>query len=86
MPVSFDGSDFQAFYQKMTNKYATLESITITGAPTVVGSATVGTLYYNSYSYSGYSTSSYYNSYFKDIPVSSIKNLSYSPSASTSKY
>ena len=86
VPVSFDGSDFQAFYQKMTNKYATLESITITGAPTVVGSATVGTLYYNSYSYSGYSTSSYYNSYFKDIPVSSIKNLSYSPSASTSKY
>lgn len=79
VPVSFDGSDFQAFYQKMTNKYATLESITITGAPTVVGSATVGTLYYNSYSYSGYSTSSYYNSYFKDIPVSSIKNLSYSP-------
>lgn len=86
VPVSFDGSDFQAFYQKMTNKYATLESITITGAPTMVGSATVGTLYYNSYSYSGYSTSSYYNSYFKDIPVSSIKNLSYSPSASTSKY
>ena len=83
-PVYFSSSDFQSFYQQAVNsKYATLSSITITGTPTIIGSATAGTLTYSGYSYG---QSGYYSTYFANISASNIGNLAYTPSSSMNSY
>ena len=80
-PVTFSYSDFLDFYQKSTYKNATLTNISILNPPTITGSATAGTLYYNGYSYTNNS-----KSYFTSIPASNIGYISYTPSSSLTKY
>ena len=80
-PVTFSYSDFLDFYQKSTYKNATLTNISIIGQPTITGSATPGTLYYNGYSYT-YSN----RIYFTSISASNIGYISYTPSSSLTKY